>query len=101
MESARLPKDPALCCTQSIPGSNHPDGTSPLRSERQHSNRPKGLRPPMFLSECAPEALSKAQKRKNPALGAEYYSNFELKLLIPGTSCAEGSEKTRVSLITL
>jgi hypothetical protein len=101
MESPRLPEAPALCSSQSIPGSNHPDATPRFRGECQQSNWPKGLRLPMFFSECAREELSRAQKRKNPALGAEYYSNFELKLLIPGTSCAEGSEKTRFSLITL
>jgi hypothetical protein len=55
----------------------------------------------MFFSECAREALSKAQKRKNPALAAEYYGNFELKLLIPGRMCTQGCVKTRFSLITL
>jgi hypothetical protein len=55
----------------------------------------------MFFSECAREALSKAQKRKNPALAAEYYGNFEVKLLIPSRVCAQGSVKTRFSLITL
>jgi hypothetical protein len=101
MESPRPPEDPALCCTHSMPGLNHPDATSPLRGECQRSNRPKGLRPPMFFSECAREAISKAQKRNNPALGAEYYSNFEVKLLIPSRVCAQGCVKTRFSLITL
>jgi hypothetical protein len=55
----------------------------------------------MFFSECAREVLSKAQKRKNPALGAEYYSNFEVKLLILSKVCAQGWVKTRFSLITL
>jgi hypothetical protein len=101
MVSPRLPEDPALCCSHSMPGSNHPDATPPLPSERGHSNRPKGLRSPMFFSECAREALSKAQKRNNPALGAEYHSNFEVRLLIPSRVCAQGSVKTRFSLITL
>jgi hypothetical protein len=55
----------------------------------------------MFFSECAREALSKAQKRNNPALGAEYYWNFEVKLLIASRVCAQGCVKTRFSLITL
>jgi hypothetical protein len=101
MELARMPEAPALCCSQSMPGSNHPDATPPLRGECQQSNRPKELRPPMFFSECAREVLSKAQKRKNPALGAEYYSNFEVKLLILSKVCAQGWVKTRFSLITL
>jgi hypothetical protein len=42
----------------------------------------------MFFSECAREALYNAQKRKNPALAAEYYSNFEINLLISGRECA-------------